>query len=88
MRSKLPWLARRENEWGRDWALIGVPTPIVVELCPLESDICSWTGPPGLWSVRISIWSVRILSPFCCLLLLRGAASVIYKGFVGLRSDG
>jgi hypothetical protein len=31
---------------------------------------------------------VRILSPFCCLLLLRGAASVIYKGFVGLRSDG
>ena len=23
-----------------------MPTPIVVELCPLESDICSSTGPP------------------------------------------
>jgi hypothetical protein len=82
-------LARQARElMGHHWALIGVPTPIVVELCPLESDICSSTGPPGPWSVRISIWSVRILSPFCCLLLLRGAASVIYKGFVGLRSDG
>src|SRR5512133_2061963 len=80
-------LARQARElMGHDWALIGVPRQFVVELCPLESDICSSTGPPGPWSVRISIWSVRILSPFCCLLLLRGAASAIYKGFVGLRS--